>query len=52
VYLVWRPGSTLELEEYKKWAATELSEIFQLEGGIKFLDALPVSAVGHASPCP
>ncbi|KAJ6000797.1 AMP-binding enzyme [Penicillium waksmanii] len=45
-YLVRRPRSTLELGEFQSWASTNLSERFQLEGGIEFLDALPVSAGG------
>ncbi|KAL1885405.1 hypothetical protein Plec18167_000899 [Paecilomyces lecythidis] len=45
-YLVRRPGSTLQIQDFKAWIATSLSERFQLEGGIEFLDALPVSMGG------
>jgi hypothetical protein len=36
------------------WTLTTLSERFQLEGGVEFLDSLPISTVGslynHSSP--
>jgi hypothetical protein len=31
-----------------KWMFCELSEKLRLEGGVEFLDSLPVSTVSHA----
>ncbi|CAG8226572.1 unnamed protein product [Penicillium salamii] len=44
-YIVRPPGSSLTTEGFTNWMFDALSERLRLQGGIKFLDALPVSTV-------
>ena len=45
-YIVARPGTTLTVEEVREYAAKRLARYKNLDGGIKFVDAIPKNASG------
>lgn len=45
-YVVRRPGSTLTEEDIRKYSSEKLAKYKSLDGGVKFVDAIPKNASG------
>jgi 4-coumarate--CoA ligase len=45
-YVMRRPGSKVTEEEVRKFSSEKLSKYKSLDGGIKFIDAIPKNASG------
>lgn len=45
-YVVRRPGSSLTEEDVRKYSSEKLAKYKSLDGGVKFVDAIPKNASG------